>query len=131
MSENNILEMTNASSNFGKVEIAPEVIEIIAGIAASEVDGVSQLQGNFASGVVERLGKKQHGKGIKVELTEDGIVVDVHVFMNFGISIPDIAKQIQENIRETLFTMTGLDISEINIHVVGVNFESTTEPEVE
>ncbi|WLR49737.1 Asp23/Gls24 family envelope stress response protein [Bacillus tianshenii] len=129
MSENNILEMTSASSNLGKVEIAPEVIEIIAGLAASEVEGVSQMQGNFASGVVERLGKKQHGKGVKVDLTEDGISIDVYVFMNFGVSIPTIAQKIQENIRETLLTMTALDINEINIHVVGVNFESQKETE--
>ena len=68
MSENNILEMSPGGNNLGKVEIAPEVIEVIAGIAASEVEGVAQMRGNFASGVVERLGKKNHGKGVKVEL---------------------------------------------------------------
>ena len=68
MSENNILEMNAGNNNLGKVEIAPEVIEVIAGIAASEVEGVAQMRGNFASGVVERLGKKNHGKGVKVEL---------------------------------------------------------------
>ena len=63
------------------MEIAPEVIEVIAGIAASEVDGVSQMRGNFATGVVERLGKKNHGKGVKVELLEEGIKVDVYCVM--------------------------------------------------
>ena len=60
--------MNQGSNGHGKVEIAPEVIEVIAGIAASEVEGVAQMRGNFATGVVERLGKKNHGKGVKVEL---------------------------------------------------------------
>jgi uncharacterized alkaline shock family protein YloU len=59
------------------VEIAPEVIEVIAGIAASEVEGVAQMHGNFAAGVAERLGKKNHGKGVKVDLSESGIKVAV------------------------------------------------------
>jgi len=70
MSEFNILEMEQEHEGLGKIEIAPEVIEVIAGIAASEVEGVAGMRGNFAAGVVERLGKKNHGKGVKVELTE-------------------------------------------------------------
>ena len=123
MSENNLLKMVTDSSNLGKVEIAPEVIEVIAGLAASEVDGVAEMRGNFAAGVVERLGKKNHGKGVKVDLQEEGIIIDVYCVMNFGVSIPDVASQIQKNIRETLYNMTALELMEINIHVVGVQFE--------
>ncbi|WP_026584292.1 Asp23/Gls24 family envelope stress response protein [Bacillus sp. J33] len=124
MSENNILEMSHDNSGLGKVEIAPEVIEVIAGIAASEVEGVAQMRGNFATGVVERLGKKNHGKGVKVELTEEGIKVDVYCLMKFGISIPSVAQKIQDNIRQALLNMTALDAQEVNIHVVGIMFEN-------
>lgn len=124
MSENNVLEMNQGNNELGKVEIAPEVIEVIAGIAASEVEGVSQMRGNFATGVVERLGKKNHGKGVKVELLEDGIKVDVYCTMKFGVSIPNVAQKIQDNIRQALLNMTALEASEINIHVVGIQFES-------
>ncbi|MBX9972976.1 MULTISPECIES: Asp23/Gls24 family envelope stress response protein [Bacillaceae] len=124
MSENNILEMSPENSGLGKVEIAPEVIEVIAGIAASEVEGVAQMRGNFATGVVERLGKKNHGKGVKVELTEDGIKVDVYCLMKFGVSIPSVAQKIQDNIRQALLNMTALDAQEVNIHVVGIMFEN-------
>jgi len=123
MSEN-ILEMKKENTGLGKVEIAPEVIEVIAGIAASEVEGVAQMRGNFASGVVERLGKKNHGKGVKVELSEEGIIVDVYCLMKFGISIPNVAKEIQDNIRQALLNMTALDVKEVNIHVVGIVFEN-------
>lgn len=124
MSENNILEMSHENSGLGKVEIAPEVIEVIAGIAASEVEGVAQMRGNFATGVVERLGKKNHGKGVKVELAEEGIKVDVYCLMKFGVSIPSVAQKIQDNIRQALLNMTALDAQEVNIHVVGIMFEN-------
>jgi uncharacterized alkaline shock family protein YloU len=124
MTENRILELNEEHTGLGKVEIAPEVIEVIAGIAASEVEGVASMRGNFASGVVERLGKKIHGKGVKVELAEDGIKVDVYCVMKFGISIPTVAGKVQDNIRQALFNMTALEVEEVNIHVVGVQFEN-------
>ncbi|MBP3039756.1 Asp23/Gls24 family envelope stress response protein [Bacillaceae bacterium Marseille-Q3522] len=124
MSENNVLEMNQEHNSLGKVEIAPEVIEVIAGIAATEVDGVSQMRGNFASGVVEILGKKSHSKGVKVELTDEGIIVDVYCFMKFGVSIPNVAQKIQDNIRQALFNMTALETTEVNIHIVGIQFET-------
>ena len=119
-----MLEMTQEDGHdHGKIEIAPEVIEVIAGIAASEVEGVAQMRGNFASGVVERLGKKNHGKGIRVELSEEGIIVDVYCLMNFGVSIPTVAQKVQDNIRQALFNMTALEVEEVNIHIVGVTFD--------
>ncbi|APH04454.1 Asp23/Gls24 family envelope stress response protein [Bacillus weihaiensis] len=123
---NNLLEM-NENNGLGKVEIAPEVIEVIAGIAASEIEGVASMRGNFAAGVVERLGKKNHGKGVKVELNDDGIVIEVYCVMIFGVSIPTVAQKIQDNIRQALLNMTALEVNEVNIHVVGVQFESKTQ----
>ncbi|KIL45946.1 Asp23/Gls24 family envelope stress response protein [Jeotgalibacillus campisalis] len=127
MAENQpqLLQMNSLEHNqLGKIEIAPEVIEVIAGIAASEVEGIAQMRGNFASGVVERLGKKNHGKGVKVELGEEGIIVDVYCTIKFGVSIPSVAQKIQDNIRQTLKNMTALLAEEVNIHVVGIQFES-------
>ncbi|MED4344806.1 MULTISPECIES: Asp23/Gls24 family envelope stress response protein [Heyndrickxia] len=128
--DNQMLEMHHDEDGLGKVEIAPEVIEVIAGIAASEVEGVAQMRGNFASGVVERLGRKNHGKGVKVELNDDGIKVDVYCTMNFGVSIPAVAQEVQDNIRQALLNMTALDASEVNIHIVGIQFDTQkAEPE--
>lgn len=121
----NMLEMIqDDEQSHGKIEIAPEVIEVIAGIAASEVDGIAQMRGNFASGVVEKLGKKNHGKGIRVELADDGIKVDVFCLMDFGVSIPTVAQKVQDNIKQTLYNMTALEAKEVNIHIVGVAFET-------
>ncbi len=128
MSEQPLLNVSDDSS-LGKVEIAPEVIEVITGIASSEVDGISSMRGNFATGVVERFGKKSHGKGVKVELTENGILIDLFVVLNFGVSIPKVAQQLQDNIRQTLKNMTALEIDEINVHVVGIHMEGAEEGE--
>ncbi|API90504.1 hypothetical protein J32TS6_02330 [Virgibacillus pantothenticus] len=125
MSEQPLLNVSD--DNLGKVEIAPEVIEVIAGLAASEVDGLYAMRGNFASGVVERFGKKSHSKGVKVELTDNGIVIDLYVILQFGVSIPNVAQMIQSNIRQTLKNMTALEIDEINVHVVGIQMDATEE----
>ncbi|MEC5422291.1 Asp23/Gls24 family envelope stress response protein [Virgibacillus sp. C22-A2] len=122
MSEQPLLNVSD-NTGLGKVEIAPEVIEVITGIAAAEVEGLYAMRGNFASGVVERFGKKSHSKGVKVELTESGILIDLFVVMNFGVSIPQVAQKIQSNIRQTLKNMTALEIDEINVHVVGIQMD--------
>lgn len=120
MAEQPILDVSENSS-LGKVEIAPGVIEVITGIAASEVEGLFEMRGSFATDVVEKFGKKSHNKGVKVELTEVGIVIDLYVVLNFGVSIPQVAQEIQTNIRQNIRNMTELEISEINVHVVGMH----------
>lgn len=120
-------EMEEIPTDLGKVEISPEVIEVIANIASSEVDGVASLRGNFAVGVAEKLGRKSHSKGVKVELAEEGILIDIFVNMKYGSSIPDVAKKIQENVRHALWTMTALEPAQVNVHVVGITFEQAPE----
>ena len=127
MAENNALEMSQ--NGLGSIEIAPEVIEVIAGIAASEVEGVASMRGDFASGVVEMFGRKSHSKGVKVDLSNEQVKVDVYCVLNFGVSIPKVAKQMQENVHQALLNMTGLETDEINIHVVNIQFESEKEEE--
>ncbi|AXI09426.1 Asp23/Gls24 family envelope stress response protein [Oceanobacillus sp. 143] len=130
MSEQTLLSVSDNDA-LGKVEIAPEVIEVIAGIAAAEVKGLYAMRGNFASGVAERLGKKPHSKGVKVELTESGVTIDLCVILHFGVSIPLVAQEIQTNIRQTLINMTAIEIEEINIHVVGIQMEGKDSTDVE
>ncbi len=126
MAENNLLDV-GQSPQLGKVEISPDVLEVIAGFATLEVKGVSSMRGNFASGVAEKLGKKAHGKGIKVELRDRGVTVDVHTVIDYGFSIPKVAEQIQTSIRQAIENMTAISIQEINVHVVGVHMEQNPE----
>ncbi|HEX7064589.1 MAG TPA: Asp23/Gls24 family envelope stress response protein [Bacillales bacterium] len=127
MAEQQTFEMEQ--HELGTVEISPEVIEVVASIAATEVEGVAAMHGSFATGVAERLGRRNHGKGVKVDLKEDGITIDVYVLINYGVSIPEVGQKIQDNICQTLRTMTSLEVSAANIHVVGIQFEEQQEIE--
>lgn len=128
MSEKSLLNVS-PDSQLGKVEIAPEVIEVIAGIAASEIDGISSMRGTFATGVVERFGKKSHSKGVKVDITDDGIHIDLFAVVKSGFSIPKVAEKLQTNIKQSLFNMTALEVKEINVHVVGIEMGTQKEPQ--
>lgn len=122
MSEKTVLNVSE-DAKLGRVEIAPSVIEVIAGIATTEIEGVYSRRGNFATDVAERFGVKTHGKGVKVELTETGVAIDVFVIIEYGATIPVVAQKIQENVRHRLETMTALEIEEINVHVVAIQIE--------
>lgn len=126
MAENELLHVGEATP-LGKVEIAPDVLEVIASNATSEIAGVSSMRGNFATDVAERLGKKAYSKGIKVELTEDAVLIDVFIVMEYGYSIPKVAEKIQLNIRQTIENMTGIHTKEVNVHIVGVQMEQKGE----
>ncbi|MCL1632569.1 Asp23/Gls24 family envelope stress response protein [Sporolactobacillus sp. CPB3-1] len=121
--ENRSIEVEEQQEDLGRIEISPEVIEVIASLAAVEVVGVSDMHGHFASGMVEKLSGRNYRKGVKVDLNDDGITIDVQLTMNYGVSIPDVAGRVQENIAQALKRMTALDVHEINIHVVGIHFQ--------
>lgn len=114
----------------GKIELAPEVIEVIAGIAVTEVEGVAATRGTIASGVAERFGKKVHSKGVKSSFSEDGaIIIDVYCSVKFGHSIPKVAKSVQSQIRQSIFDMTSIETSEVNVHITGVQFDNNKDQE--
>ncbi|CAM3124021.1 Asp23/Gls24 family envelope stress response protein [Filibacter tadaridae] len=111
----------------GRVQLAPEVLEVIIGIATTEVAGVANTRGNFATGVAEKFGKVMHGKGVKTEWSEEGLTIDVYCVIEYGYSVPEVAKEIQEQIRHSIFHMTSLETKEVNIHITGIQFEAETD----
>lgn len=114
---------TNIADEMGAVKITDEVVAIIAGIAATEVQGVAGMSGGIAGGIAEMLGRKNLSKGVKVEVGEKEAAIDLFIIVDFGCRIPDIAWEIQEKVKKSVETMTGLNVVEVNIHVQGVNFE--------
>lgn len=111
----------------GRVQLAPEVLEVIIGIATNEVKGVAYTRGNFATGVAEKLGRTQYGKGVKTGWDEDGLTIDIFCVVQYGFPIRKIARNIQEQVRGAIFNMTSLETKEINIHITGIERESETE----
>lgn len=107
------------------VRIADDVVGVIAGIAAMEVDGVAGMSGGFAAEVGERVtGKKNLAKGVRVQVGEKEVAVDLYIVVEYGVRIPEVAQKVQENVKRAVESMTGLDAVEINIHVQGVSFHT-------
>lgn len=106
----------------GSIRIADEVVSIIAGLAATEVEGIAGMSGGIAGGIAEMLGRKNFAKGVKVEVGEKEAAVDLYIIVKYGVRIPDVALAAQENVKQAIETMTGLTVVEVNIHVQGVSF---------
>ncbi|MGG5316824.1 Asp23/Gls24 family envelope stress response protein [Enterococcus sp. AZ072] len=119
------------NQDLGEIIIAPEVIEVIIGIAASKVTGVYGMRGSFASNVTELLGKAAHGKGVYLTNDEQGLKVDIYTYLEYGISVPKVAMDMQERVKQQVMFMTDVALSEVNIHVVGVVAEKLEQPTLE
>ena len=106
------------------IKIADDVVAVIAGVAVSEVQGVYEMSGGFAGGISEVLsGKKNLSKGIKVDAGEKEVKIDVNIIVEYGSRIPDVAFEIQNRVKKSVENMTGLKVSEVNVHVQGVRTE--------
>ncbi|MBR2409813.1 MAG: Asp23/Gls24 family envelope stress response protein [Lachnospiraceae bacterium] len=112
-------------SSIGEVMIADDVIATIAGLAATEVEGVFAMQGNVTNELVGRLGMKNLTKGVRIKLEESGVAVELSVQMRYGYSIPKTCKAIQEKVKSAIENMVGLSVGVVNVHIVGVDTNTT------
>ncbi len=110
------------ASDIGSIRIADEVVAVIAGLAATEVEGVAAMSGGFAGGIAEVLGRRNLSKGVKVEVGTEEAKIDLHIVVTYGVRIPDVAWEIQENVKKAIEQMTGLRVLQVNVHVQGVSF---------
>ena len=112
---------TLENGNMGQVQIADEVVAIIAGLAATEVEGVASMAGNITNELVSKLGKKSLSKGIRVK-AEDGIVnVNVALNIEYGYSVPKTCKKVQEKVKAAIENMTGLEVEKVDIQIANVS----------
>lgn len=119
----------NTETSNETIQIADDVVAVIAGKAVSEVAGVAGMAGGFAGGITEVLsGKKNLSKGIKVDIGEKEAKIDVNIIVEYGVRIPDVAFEIQNRVKKAVEAMTGLNVSSVNVHVQGVK---TTEEKIE
>lgn len=118
----------NRDGETSNIQIANDVVAVIAGKAVSEAPGVFAMAGGFAGGISEVLsGKKNLSKGIKVEVGEKETKIDVNIIVEYGSRIPDVAFDIQNRVKTAVEGMTGLKVIAVNVHVQGVNTEAATE----
>lgn len=106
------------------LNISEDVIGIIAGLAASEVEGIAGMTLGFVDGINQILGSnKKYSKGVKIELEGRKVTIDLHVNVKYGVRIPDIAWAAQNAVKTSVENMTGLDVVAVNINVQGITFE--------
>ena len=106
--------------NLGEVRIADDVVAIIAGLAATEVEGVAAMYGNITNELVSKLGMKNLSKGVKAELTEEGVLVDLTLNVKFGYSIKEVSLKVQEKVKSAIETMTGLNVEKVDIRIANI-----------
>ena len=121
--ENRSTHKLYEKEKIGEVQIADEVVAIIAGLAATEVEGVDSMAGNITNELVGKLGMKNLSKGVKVDVTEEHVSVDLSLNIRYGYSIPSVSEQVQEKVSTAIENMTGLTVLDVNVKIAEVNMD--------
>lgn len=124
-------ENIKKASREDKIKIENEVVATIAGIAASEVKNVTSMSGGLADGIASMLGKKNLAKGVKVDVGEKEATIDINIIVEYGCNMHEVAQEIQSKVRQAVESMTGLEVLEVNVHILGVNTEAPKKEETE
>lgn len=111
--------------SIGTVKIADDVVAMIAGIAATEVEGVSAMAGNITNELMSKVGVNKLTKGVKVDVFEGNVTVDLAVTMEYGYNIPATCQKVQEKVKAAIENMTGLSVVDVNIRIAGINMQKT------
>lgn len=123
--ENRSTHKLYEKEKIGEVQIADEVVAIIAGLAATEVEGVDSMAGNITNELVGKLGMKNLSKGVKVDVLEDVVCVDLALNIEYGFNILETSKKVQERVKSAIENMTGLNVSDVNVRIASVEMEKT------
>lgn len=115
------VHMIHADGQLGEVQIADEVVATIAGLAATEVEGVASMAGNITNELIGKLGVKNLSKGVKVLVTEENVDVDLALNIEYGYSIMKVSEKVQDRVKNAIENMTGLEVSMVNIRIVNVD----------
>ena len=109
--------------HLGEVKIADEVVAIIAGLAATEVEGVASMAGNITNELVSKLGMKSLSRGVKVTVLEGVVTVDLSLNIEYGKNVLETSRTVQERVKTSIENMTGLEVADVNIHIASVDME--------
>lgn len=112
-----MMKQDTTKGPLGTVRIADYAIASISAIAAREVEGVIELQGNILDFLAEIVGKRPDNKGIRVDLLGKEVIIEISVCIRYGVDIADVSSKIQEKVREAVENMTGLTVSSVNVNI--------------
>ena len=124
MAEKRITYKIQDLGGIGEVQIADEVVAIIAGLAATEVEGVASMAGNITNELISKLGMKNLSKGVKVDVLEGIVTVSLALNLKYNYSIVEVSAKVQEKVKNAIENMTGLEVADVNIKVAGVEMET-------
>ncbi|MCU6760999.1 Protein of uncharacterised function (DUF322) [uncultured Roseburia sp.] len=110
--------------NLGEIQIADEVVAIIAGLAATEVEGVSSMAGNITNDLVSRLGMKNLSKGVRISMNSNVVSVDLAINIAYGYEIPVVSEKVQDRVKTAIENMTGLEVDKVNIRIAQVDMKA-------
>lgn len=125
-----MIETADKNNPLGEIKVSAEVLEVIIGLATLEVKGVYGMQRNLSSDIRTMFGRSELSKGVSLETNEYGATVDVFCYFKYGVNVPKVAQDIQENVKDQVFHMTDVELDEVNIHIVGIVPEQMTEIDV-
>ena len=117
------VHMIHADGQLGEVQIADEVVATIAGLAATEVEGVASMAGNVTKELIGKLGVKNLSKGVKVLVTDNNVDVDLALNIDYGYSIMKVSEKVQDRVKSAIENMTRLEVSMVNIRIMNVNMD--------
>ena len=112
------------NEELGTVKIANDVVAMIAGLAATEVDGVGAMVGNITNELMGKVGMKKQTKGVKIDILDGNVSVELAVILEYGYNIPTTCNKVQEKVKNAIETMTGFKVSDVNIRIVGIQMAS-------
>lgn len=118
--DNYTIELEN---NNGEVIIADEVVAVIAGLAAMEVEGVASMVGDATRELISKIGKKSLSKGVRVDILEGVVTVALALNIKYGYNLMSISTKVQEKVKVAVENMTGLTVADVNVRVAGVEVE--------
>ena len=107
----------------GVVTVSEDVVAIIAGYAATDVEGVASMAGNLTADLLSKAGFSTLSKGIKVAISDGKIAIDAAISVAYGYPIPATSQAVQKKVKASLENMTGLPVTSVNIRVAGIEVE--------
>ena len=108
------------NTDMGEVQISDDVLAIISAMAAMEVDGVVSMAGNITSEIVSRLGMKKLSKGVRVDVADNNVMVDLSIVLKMNENIINISKKVQDRVKSTIENMTGMEVANVNVNISSV-----------
>ncbi len=115
-------EYISYPDEMGTINIADEVLAVVAASAAMEVEGVSSLAANLSTDIAELMGKKVYSKGVRLTVADGEVAVDISILIQYGYAIPEVAKKVQEAVMTAVSSTSGMAVSQVNIQVAGISF---------